>query len=633
VAIARRQTVSGRARRTLAIVAAVVVLTAAGRLIDVPRLAGVIKGDEATYVAMALSLAHDGDLKFDAGDLARFERVYRQGPEGIFLKRTYRVTPRLQFAWPPVRLDRVPVPATESLSFAKAFAYPIVAAPFVAIGGLGGMLILNALLLAISIWCAVRFCRERMGQMAGAVLGVAFVVASVVPVFGVFLTSEIFNFTLVLVGYFLWLHRRKGLPESFAGKGQSTPGVVAAAILIGIATYSKPGILAGPLILAGFFQWPRRQFLAVVAALVLTTGGLFALNALVTGEMNYQGGDRKSFYGQYPFTSGVTFDAVGGDMTTNDADTGMVLAAETLRLLPANAWYFLVGRDAGLVPFYFPGIAIAVLWLVHLRRSTLAQWAIALAIAGSIGVLLVYFPFTWNGAGGPPGNRYFLAVYPTMLFLLPSGVGLATSLVALVVGVAFTGAMVVQPFKASSNTWANVARAPLRWLPIELTILDDLPVRLDRRLGRVILVQDPTVFTYAMDPNMYFAEGQAFWIRGGASTDIVLRIDRPLTRLELDLTTRVPNVVTVSFGGRTTRVDMPANGFARVRIAPGPAMDVHSSFPYVLHLTTTDGFVPATTDPGAVDTRNLGVFVRPSFMYGPHGEPLPPPASGTPGGG
>lgn len=612
---------SGRAKRTLAIVAVVVALTAAGRLIDVPRLAGVIKGDEATYVAMALSLAHDGDLKFDAGDLARFERVYRQGPEGIFLKRTYRLTPRLQFAWPPIRIDRTPVPSTQRLSFAKAFAYPILAAPFVAIGGLGGMLILNILLLAVSVWCAVRFCQARMGQVAGAVLGFAFVVASVVPVFGVFLTSEIFNFTLVLVGYFLWF-QGKGLREYFL-----------AAVLVGIATYSKPGILAGPLILAGFFQWPRRTWLAIVATVALTTGGLFALNALVTGEMNYQGGDRKSFYGQYPFTSAsVTFDSIGGDMTTNDADTGMVLAPETLRLLPVNAWYFLVGRDAGLVPFYFPGVAIAALWLVQIRRATVAQWATALACAGSIAVLLIYFPFTWNGAGGPPGNRYFLTVYPTLLFLLPSGVGLASAVVALVVGVAFTGAMVIQPFKASSNTWANVARAPLRWLPIELTILDDLPVRLDVRRGRVILVKDPTVFTYAMDPNMYFAEGQAFWIRGNASTDIVLRIDRPLTRLELDLTTRVPNVVTVSFGGRDTRVEMPADGFARVRIAPGAALDVHHSFPYVLHLSTTDGFVPAKTDPGATDDRNLGVFVRPSFMYGPHGEPLPLPPPGTSGG-
>ena len=617
--------------RTIVIALVVLAATFAGRWIDVPRLAGLIKGDESTYVAMALSLAHDGDLKFEPRDLARFQALYPQGPEGIFLKRTYRLRPHLQAAWPPVRIEKVPVPVTESLSYAKALAYPIAAAPFVLVGGLGGMLMLNVLMLALATWCAMRFCQERMGPWAGGILGAAFVLASVVPVFVVFLTSEIFNFTLVLLGYFLLL--RKRLPESFYVNGKKTPGVFSA-ILLGVATYSKPGIVAAPLILAGFFLWPRRHFLKVASALVITVAGLFLLTTLVTGEWNFQGGDRKSFYDTYPFANAsVSFDTIGGQMTTNDADTGTVFAPETLRLLPANAWYFLTGRDAGLVPFYFPGVVIAALWLLRLRQSTWLQWTIAASCAGSIAVLLIYFPFTWNGAGGPPGNRYFLAVYPTMLFLLPAGAGLASAVTTLVVGAAFTAAMVVRPFAASSETWLNVGRAPLRWLPIELTIVDDLPVRLNPKRGRIILVHDPTVFAYLMDQNTYDAEGQGYWVRGGASTDIVFRTEQPLTRLELDITTRVANTVTFDFGGRSGSVSLPERGFARIRIAPGPAMDVHRSFPYVLHLSTTAGFVPADTDSGSTDTRYLGVFVHVSFMYGPHGEPLSSPPPATPGGG
>ena len=617
--------------RAIVIALVVIAATFAGRWIDVPRDAGLIKGDEATYVAMALSLAHDGDLKYEPRDLTRFQSLYPRGPEGIFLKRTYQLHPRFQAAWPPVWIEKTAIPVTESLSYAKALAYPIVAAPFVLIGGLGGMLMLNVLMLALATWCAVRFCQERMGTRAGAILGAAFVLASVVPVFVVFLTSEIFNFTLVLVGYFLLLKTR---PESFYENGKKTPGVISA-ILLGIATYSKPGIVAAPLILAGFFMWPRRHFLKVASALVITVAGLFVLTTLVTGEWNFQGGDRKSFYDAYPYgDSSVSFDTIGGQMTTNDADTGTVFAPETLRLLPANAWYFLAGRDAGLVPFYFPGVMIAVLWLLRLRQSTWLQWTIAATCAGSIAVLLIYFPFTWNGAGGPPGNRYFLAVYPTLLFLLPSGVGLISAVTTMVVGAAFTGAMVVRPFAAASDTWRNVARAPLRWLPIELTIVDDLPVRLQGpKRARIPFVHDPTVLMYHMDPNTFFAEGPGFWIAGDASTDIVFRTEQPLTRFEVDLTTRVPNTVTVSFGGRSQTVMLPKDGFARVRLVPDPPMDVHKSFPYVLHLSTTAGFVPADTDSGSTDTRNLGVFVRPSFMYGPHGEPLATPSAATPGGG
>ncbi len=80
------------------------------------------------------------------------------------------------------------------------------------------MLMLNVMLLAGCVWCAVRFCQARIGTWAGAILGVAFVVASVVPVFGVFLTSEIFNFAIVLFAYFLWLYKHVAriMPESYA---------------------------------------------------------------------------------------------------------------------------------------------------------------------------------------------------------------------------------------------------------------------------------------------------------------------------------------------------------------------------------------------------------------------------------
>jgi hypothetical protein len=620
----------GRARLLLTL--GILGVALAGRLIDVPSLAGKVKGDEATYVAMALSLAQDGDFKYQPNDLDRFQRVYRQGPEGIFVKRSYRWSVHFHAGWPPLRFEKTPVPVTESLSYAKALAYPVVAAPFAALGGLGGLLVLNGLLLLGCVWCAIRFCQARLGKVAGAVLGVAFIAASVVPVFGAWLTSEIFNFAIVLFAYFLWLYKQVAPPAAQGRLGDAWTDI-AAAMLLGVATYSKPGVLIAPLVLAGLFQWPRRHLVGVVTAFLLTAGGLFALNTLVTGEWNYQGGDRKSFYGRYPFSDATArFDEMGNDMSTNDADTAMVLAPETLRLLPRNAWYFLVGRDAGLVPFYFPGVLITALWLWRWRQATLWQWATALACVGSILVLLVYFPFTWNGAGGPPGNRYFLAVYPTMLFLLPSGVGLLAAVTAAVAGVAFTGAMVANPFAASVETWTNVERPPLKWLPIELTIVDDLPVRLNQQRSRIPFVHDPLVYLYYMDSNTFYAEGTGFWIAGAAATDIVIRTEQPITRLELVVSSTVANTLTVDFGGRSQRVDLAEGGVGRIRIAPRSTLDVHRSYPYVLHLETTNGFVPRERDPNSKDIRYLGVFVQPSFMYGPQGEPLAPAPPAKSGG-
>ena len=56
-------------------------------------------------------------------------------------------------------------------------------------------MLLNILLLGLSVWCAARYCQARVGRLAGAWLGVAFVSASIVPVYTAWLTPEIFNFT------------------------------------------------------------------------------------------------------------------------------------------------------------------------------------------------------------------------------------------------------------------------------------------------------------------------------------------------------------------------------------------------------------------------------------------------------
>ena len=81
---------------------AVVVATAfAGGAIDVRGLAGPIKGDEAAYIAMASSLAHDADLYYDRGDFERFVAENGQIPDGIFLKRAYTWQVDARAGWPP----------------------------------------------------------------------------------------------------------------------------------------------------------------------------------------------------------------------------------------------------------------------------------------------------------------------------------------------------------------------------------------------------------------------------------------------------------------------------------------------------------------------------------------------------
>src|SRR5471030_2739771 len=87
-----------------------------------------IKGDEATYVSMALSLAYDHDLTYQRRDLDRFYGLYRSGPDGIFLKKGKQLRLRTDATPPFVHAIATPDRQADRLYFAKALLYPLVAA-------------------------------------------------------------------------------------------------------------------------------------------------------------------------------------------------------------------------------------------------------------------------------------------------------------------------------------------------------------------------------------------------------------------------------------------------------------------------------------------------------------------------
>ena len=78
---------------------------------------------------------------------------------------------------------------------------------------------------------------------------------------------------------------------------------------LGIGLFAKPTniLLVVPLLVSAALrrQWMRGIKIGVVFAAV--AAALFALNIAVTGDWNYQGGERKTFYGEFP-----------GDVRTRD---------------------------------------------------------------------------------------------------------------------------------------------------------------------------------------------------------------------------------------------------------------------------------------------------------------------------
>lgn len=602
------------ASRNVVLIAIVLllVLLAAAITIDVVRAGSGVKSDEATYVAMTLSLAYDHDLAYQRRDLDRFWGLYRTGPEGIFLKAGKALRLRLDGAPPFVHLRTRPDPRTDRLYFGKAMIYPVAAAPFVRAFGMNGFLVFHVLLLFAVCLCGYLFLRARSEAGPALAFTLAFVGAAVVPVYAVFLMPDLFNFALVFVAYFFWLYKEVTTEPSRWLSG--TASDVLAAVILGMATYSKPpnAPLIVPLVLLAFWRRQRLQGFVVGVSFVAVTVGLFAVNAAVTGELNYQGGDRKTFYGSFPFDSSRNVWAENTALVaTNDSDAENVLApSEFAARFAHNVEYFFVGRHFGFVPYFFPGVVALIAWAFSRDRFRAWRMLTLLAFAGSAVLWLVVAPYSWSGGGGPPGNRYLLNFYPLVFFLMPPMRSSVPALMAWAGGALFTAKILLNPFVMAKNTWEIAEHGAARRLPVELTMANDLPARLAQPLRAPIAYRnDPFMLLYFLDGHAYPPEPPGLWVSGAGRADIIVRTEDPIHRLAFTAVSPIRTTLTISAGAGTSTIRLDPDQPVAFELTVSGVRGFRS-YEYLLSARSSDAFIPHLRDPASTDMRNLGVLLN-----------------------
>ncbi len=582
------------ARLALGVVSGLVLLLAT--LVDLPRATdGRFWSDGATYHAMAGSLAFDRDLDFTASDLARVKAAYPGGPQGVFLK-------------------RVPGPSGASrLVYAKALAYPALAAPLARVAGVDrGLLLLNALAFVFALWLGYGELRRSNTSPAAAAGTLALLAFGVAPVYLLWQTPELLNLALATAGLVAYRRDRPYL----------------AAVLLGILVYSKPThlALALPLLLAppvvSGASWASRAIESgrrgVALAAVVAAG--FGLGWLATGELNYQGGERKTFYDRYPFEPGVTFDSAGVWMTTDHVGplvAGKDQPAQPDRVAPPrapeelqrsfllNLGYFWWGRFGGAFA-YFPGFVAAVLLFLLAGPRERDGWlALAALAAGWIGTILL-IPDNWYGGGGTLGNRYLLGFLPLGLLLLPRGRAWLAAVFAAGVTAVFLVPVLLSPIHHSLRPGEHATRAAFRALPAELSMLGDLSIFTD--VWRKRRPYDG-YFLWFLDDSTYGQETsfdeEGFWLRGGEAAQVVLQASSRPVRIRLRVTAGpAGDIVTAMIGRERQRVVLPPLKSREVVFeAPRPALGYYGTSLFLLKLGSRYG--------GAVgkDDRKLGSFV------------------------
>lgn len=643
---------SERAAR-LVLAGLVLALSGAALSVDLAEISeGSFWGDGATYHAMAHSLANDGDLEYEARDLFRVRREFPGGPQGVFLKRAsggLTLEAAEGFPWLR-RLNE----DERRIYFAKPFTYPLAAAPLVRLFGTRGLLLTNALALGLALVLGYHELRRRSSPGAALALAAALFVGTIAPVYLLWPVPELFYLGVIALGLWLW---RNGHP-------------LASAVVLGVATYSKPYNLwlAIPLGVEPLLPGPGRDGLARRLAesarrgltLLAAAGLLFGLNAAISGEWNYQGGrERKTFYGKFPgelhVVNGlprlVTFGNSGIWMSTNQlgprvesrdaapAPRGSEparAAAEIRQSLLWNLGYFWVGRFGGALAYFFPFVLGMLLFLLRGPRDT-SGWLALLALLVSYVFYVAMIPDNWYGGTGTLGNRYFLNLLPLGLYVVPRGSERLVAGAGWLAAAVLLGPIFVAPMQHSLRPGLHAIGPPFSLLPAELTMLNDLGVFAepwrkkqpfgdtegDAAQGRRA---DPRAYyLYFSDDGTYgreVHEGSAgFWVKGGASAEVIVRALEPVRRLRLEATGGpAGDELVVSTAGGRLGIAVAPEQQNEGWLAAGAPFVYKDTFVYVLRLRSRRG---APHPEGRV----LGCFVSITLDVAPRPPAEPPRAS------
>ncbi len=475
--------------------------------------------DEAIYFMMSYSLAYDYDLKYEKRDLLRFSQVYGGLPQGIFLKKNQR-----------------------GIFFAKSFAYPLAAAPFVRLFGNRGFFVLASLLLLMDLLIIYSFSRKRFSPGTSLGLSLAFLFLSVMWAYFFWISTEFFNFSLALLILYLGLEK----------EGLTYP--LLASLLLGYLAFSKPtnALYALPIIGLRFFSFRWRKIaLSFLMGLVflLSTLGFFAANRLLTGEWNYMGGERRSFYYHFPLESPKVKFSQGNLMSAKDYWQRFYLTPKVFFL---NLYYFFFGRFSGMLIYFLP----AFLVLIAFRGGNLKSWLLFSSILIGILSSISLMPDNFIGGGGCLGNRYFPNFYPLFIALIPHVRKWFKK--PLWIAPLFLYPVYLAPLTSSSFP-SMVGKMGFRDLfPVELTQINSIPTNINPHAFRV---RYGKIFVYHLDDNFCGRQGNYIYLKGRAKAEMIIAAPLEATALRLDVKTEGP--VVIKMGGRKIRFNSSGKAILR----------------------------------------------------------------------
>lgn len=555
--------------------------------------------DEAIYYSMTQSLAQDGDLKYTKNDLNRYYQVFPSGPLGIFLKKG----------------------KDGQIFYAKSFAYPLFAAPFVKIFGYNGFFVFHSLLLLLILLMGLAYFSLSNKPALSLLFILTFLFASLAGVYFIWISPDFFNLFLAFSALFLWLYKlkykeknnREERKNKFQIFLQSNWTDYIACALVGIAVFSKPPniVLMGPIVLYTLYKKKVLKSALMILIFLFTSGLFWGTNYLVTGDWNYQGGERKTFYYKYPLErEGMTFDSLGHKMSTEGYGEKHLLPA---KIIIYNFFYYFWGRFTGIAWYFFPALLFLILFFFGKKRFY--QWLILAALTGEILIYIILMPDNYAGGGGAVGNRYFLCIYPLFLFLPGLKRNIKEIGLSWVMASLFISQILINPSLYSHYPATHAKKFPFKILPAELTLVNNLPTNTNPNARRQEVGTQPNIgWLHFLDDNFHpKLEPDGFWTRGPYTAEIILKTYYPVKKLNFHLLNnpRMRNEITVKVGRAKKKITLGKKQWGNLSFVPGNGFQTSKWIHlYKIKIKASKGSLPYYEDEKSDERRFLGVFFK-----------------------